>query len=122
MTKYSLLHHPKTQKLDRIGAPWGRFEIFDPFCRKPSNKREWGHFGENFLSKKKSHYAEKTERGPFSVARYCMLRGKQEKNLLGSVSWANGYNLKFRRTFGRTILIISGVSKKCHKAKITSEL
>ena len=30
----------------------------------------------NFFSKKQSHNAEKTERGPFSLARYCMLRGK----------------------------------------------
>ena len=40
-----------------------------------------------------------------------MLRGKKE-NLFGSVPWANRNNLKFCRTFGRTILITSGVSKK----------
>ena len=40
---------------------------------------------------------------------------KRKKNLFGSVPWANGYNLKFRRTFGRTILATSGVSKKIRK-------
>ena len=32
--------------------------------------------------------------------------------LFGSVPWANRGNLKFCRTFGRTILVTSGVSKK----------
>ena len=40
-----------------------------------------------------------------------MIRGKKE-NLFGSVPWANRYNLRFCRIFGRTILITSGVSKK----------
>ena len=30
----------KTQKLDRIGAPGGNFEIFHPFCRKSKKLRD----------------------------------------------------------------------------------
>ena len=31
--------------------------------------------------------AKKTERGPFSLARYCILRGK--RGTFGSVHWSN---------------------------------
>ena len=56
--------------------------------------------------------------------------GKKGKPFFGSVPWENWYILNFRRTFGRTILVTSGVSgvskkkfqKKSHKAGITSEL
>ena len=51
---------------------------------------------------------EKNERGPFSLPRYCMLRGKkrkQENHFFGLVPWANRYNLKFCRT----ILDTSGI-------------
>ena len=34
------------------------------------------------LVEKNSHNAKKTERGPFSVARYCMIREKKEKLFL----------------------------------------
>ena len=54
---------------------------------------------------------KKIERVLFSLTRYCLIRGKKEKKF-GSVPWANRYNLKFCRTFGRTILVTSGVSKK----------
>ena len=40
---------------------------------------------------------KKLKRGPFSFARYCVLRGKQEKPF-GSVPWANKYNSKCCRT------------------------
>ena len=36
---------------------------------------------------RKSRNAEKTERGPFGLVRYCIYAG----NLFGSVPWANGY-------------------------------
>ena len=67
--------------------------------------------GEKFLEKK-SRNAEKTERGPFGLVRYCMLRGKPFwfSSLGQQVHF--GAFLKFCRTFGRTILVTSGVSKK----------
>ena len=50
-----------------------------------SKKLEEGPFGEFFS--KKSHSAEKNSSkvGHFSLARYCMLRGKKEKNFFDSV-------------------------------------
>ena len=55
-------------------------------CRKTSKTLKGSQninpFGEKFFSRKKSHNAEKTERGPFSLARYCMLRGKRGKTFL----------------------------------------
>ena len=60
-------------------------------------------------SKKSRTMLEKIERGSLSLTRYCMMRGK---TLFGSVPWSNRYNLKISRTFGRTILITSCVSKK----------
>ena len=65
----------------------------------------------NFFEKSQNS-EKKLKGGPFSLARYCMLRGKKRKILFGSVPWANRYNLRFCRTFGRTILVTSGVSKK----------
>ena len=40
-----------------------------------------GPFGGKKIEKK-SHNEEKTERGPFSLARYCMIRGKKGKTFL----------------------------------------
>ena len=53
--------------------------------------------------------------------------GKKGKPFFDSVLWANWYISNFCRTFGRTILVTSSVSKKkfqkkSHKAGITSEL
>ena len=52
----------------------GHFGIFHhPFCRQTSKKLKEKN------SKKKSQRRKKLKGGPFSLARYCMLRGKQEK-------------------------------------------
>ena len=60
---------------------------------------------------KKSHNAEKLKGGPFSLVRYCMLRGKPFwfSSLGQQVQF--GVFLKFCKTFGRTISVFSGVSK-----------
>ena len=119
MSKYSILQYPKkTQKLSRIGAPGGRFEIFHPFHLSQIIKKMkgGGPFVKNVFDKKsckaerklkggklkgKSCFpvkkslavTKRTKRGlPFCLSRYCMLRGKKE-NLFGSVPWANRYNL-----------------------------
>ena len=61
-----LLNHPKTQKLDRIGAPGKRFDIFRPFCRKISKKLKGGPFGDiKKICEKKSHTAEITSTEKF---------------------------------------------------------
>ena len=71
---------------------------------------------ENNFRKKRSHSAEKkTKGGPFSLDRYCMLREKKRKPFL--VQFAGPkcsiWRLPlFCSTFGRTILVTSGVSKK----------
>ena len=41
---------------------------------------------------KKVSMPKKLKGESFSVARYCLLRGKKRKNLYGSVPWANRYN------------------------------
>ena len=61
--------------------------------------------GKLFLGKKVAQCQKKLKGGK-------LLRGTKRKNLFGSVPWANRYNLKFCRTFGRTILVTSGASKK----------
>ena len=53
---------------------------------------------------------KKLKGGPFSLARYCMLRGKKETRF-GSVARANGYNLKSRRTFGRLFWLLAVCGK-----------
>ena len=53
-------------KNSKVGSNCGRFAIFHPFYCKS-------------LKKLKSHNAEKMKGGTFSLARYCMLRGKKEK-------------------------------------------
>ena len=61
----------------------GPFRIFKhPFHCKIYTffKIEGGLFGENFFLEnlKKSHNAEKTERGPFSLAKYCYAEKKEQ--------------------------------------------
>ena len=55
---------------------------------------------------------KKLKKGPFSLVWHCMLRGKPFwfRSLGQQVQF--GIFLKFCRTFGRTILVTSGVSKK----------
>ena len=57
----------KTHKLDRIGAPGGRFKSFDPFCRKSSEILEGRHFDEIIVFEKVSQ-CQKNVRGPFGVS------------------------------------------------------
>ena len=62
-----------------------------------------------FFSEKKSRNAEKTEKGdPLVSSGIVCYAGK----LFGSVPWSKRDNLKYYTTFGRTILVTSGVSKK----------
>ena len=42
------------------------------------------------FSKKSLTMPKKTERGPFSLTRYCMLRGKTGKSFLVQFAWRNG--------------------------------
>ena len=55
---------------------------------------------------------KKTERGDPLVSSDNVRYAEKKEKPFGSVPWANRYNLKFCRTFGRTILVTSGVSKK----------
>ena len=68
---------------------------------------KWEHLGKKF-SEKKSRNAEKLKGGPLVSSGIVRYAG----NLFGSIPWANRGNLKFCRTFGKTILVTSGVSKK----------
>ena len=61
----------------------------------------------NFLNEKSLAMPEKTKGDPLVSSGIVCYAG----NLLGSVPWANRGNLKFCRTFGRTILVTSDVSK-----------
>ena len=65
-----------------------------------------------FFPKKVSQCRKKTERGPFNLVWYCMCSGKPFwfRSLGQQIQF--GVFLKFCRTFGRTILVTSGVSKK----------
>ena len=54
----------------------GRFEIFHRFRRKSSKKIEGGPFGEK--NEQKVSMPEKLKGGPFSLVRYCTLRGKRK--------------------------------------------
>ena len=86
--KYSLLQYQKTQKMGRIGAlKGGTLWDFSTFLSQNINKIERGPFEViKIFSKKSPTMPKKTGRGagPFSLARYCMLRGKK-KNLFDSV-------------------------------------
>ena len=84
-----------------------------PYLRLKNSERTSKY---SFLQqpKKSLRMPKKTERGPCSLARYCMIRGKKEKPFL----FSSLDNIKFCRTFGRTILVTTGASKKtltkCH--------
>ena len=83
--------------------------------KKIERRTLWGKF-----FPKKSRNAEKNWKGgPFGLVRHCMLCGI----LFGSVPWANRWNLKFCRTFGRTILVSSeGLKKTLTKSHDYSRL
>ena len=84
-TVFSSKVHEKPKKLDRIGAlKGGNLSHFLTSIVAKYQKIEGeieGLFEEHFF-RKKSHNAKKTERGPFSLSRYCMLREKRGKILL----------------------------------------
>ena len=88
------------------GGPFGIFQ--HPFCRKtPKNSK--------FFEKNLHNAEKKLKGGPFSIVRYCMLCGIKETpfrfSFLGQQVQFGGI-FKFYRTFGRTILVTSDVSKK----------
>ena len=72
------------------------------------------------ISQKKSRNAKKTQRGPFSLVRYCLLRGKLFwfSSLGQQVQF--GFFLKFCGTFGRPILLTSDGLKK-HYSRLFSQ-
>ena len=60
----------------------GNFGFFQHLCcRKTSKKLKGGRFGREKIYKELT-MPKKTERGPFSLSRYCMLRGKRRKTFL----------------------------------------
>ena len=89
MPKFSLLQYPKNSKneLVRQGDPLRFLCIVSQIIEKI----EGGPFGDFF--QKMSHKVKKTERGPFSLARYCMLRGKKENPLRFS---SQGQQVQFK--------------------------
>ena len=93
----------------------GRFGIFSIHSVTKLQKNWRGSFGIFFFEKKCSTMPKDSKVVPFSLARYCMLRGKKEKLFWFSSLGQQvhfGDTLKFCRTFSRTILVTSGVSKK----------
>ena len=71
-----------------------------PFCRKNIEK--------------KVAQRRKKLKGGHLVSPGNVCYAEKLKIFFGSVPWANRCNLKFSRTFGRTILVTSGVSEKKH--------
>ena len=98
MSKYSLLQYLKNKKKWTELARRGPFRIFQHPLLENIKKLKGGPFGEFFL---KSYNAEKTQRGPCSLSRYGMLRGKRGKTFLVQFSRPNDliWDHKFRRTF-----------------------
>ena len=98
----------KSHKPKKIASPtpFGIFQLCS--LSHNSKKIEGGPSGEKIFPKKSLAMPKKMKGGTFGLVRHCMLCGK----LFGSVPRANRGNLKFCRTFGRTILVTSGVSKK----------
>ena len=96
------------------GGPFGIFQY--PFCRKTPKKMKGDDLG-NIFFLKKSRNAENNLRG--TLWSRPVLYVTRETFIFGSVPWGNRGNLKLCRTFGRTILVISGKSK--NKSKNTDE-
>ena len=77
-----LLQYPKNPKVEpNWRAREDVLRFFNIHSVAKHQKIEGGPFKDNCFGKK-SHNAEKTERGPFSVSRCCMLRGKRGKTFL----------------------------------------
>ena len=92
----------------------GFFNIYS-VAKLLKKHRRGDPLGGVFFSRTKVSMPKKLKGGPFSLARYCMLRGKKEKPFrFSSVSQhvQFGALLKFCITFGRTILVTLGVLKK----------
>ena len=78
----------------------GPFEVFQYPSVAKHQKIEGGFFGGNFFEKSLK-VPKKLKEGPFSLSRYCMLRGKRGKLFL--VQFASQMlqfgTIQFRRTF-----------------------
>ena len=61
--KFRIYSIRNPQKLERIGAPHGRFGIFHPFCRNNKKNEGWKKNG-----KKSQNPEKKLKGGPFSFA------------------------------------------------------
>ena len=102
-TKFFLKKSHNAEKLKR--KPLGIFK--HPFCRK-TPKKLFGTFW-GFFSKKCRTMPKKIKGGPFSLARYCMLREKK-KNLI-TIHMPQKWNLSssvkciFRKTRTNRILV-----------------
>ena len=64
--------------------------VFNIHSVAKNQKNEGGPFGEFFFRKKVSQCRKKLEGGrPFSLSRYCMLRGKRGKTFLAQFARPN---------------------------------
>ena len=82
--KKSLTMPKKTERVDPLG-------VFNIHFVAKHQKIEGGPFGEKFFpGKKVSQCRKKTERGPFGLARYSMLRWKSGKTFLVQFARPNG--------------------------------
>ena len=70
LSEKSLTMLKKTER----GDPLGFFNIHS--IAKFQKKIEGGHFGNFFIETKSRNAENKLKGGPFSLVRYCMLRGK----------------------------------------------
>ena len=91
------------------GTPSGFFNIH--FVAKVL-KTERGSSVEIFFEEEIFHNAKKSEKGDPLVSPSIDCYAEKRKTLFDSVPWASRYNFKFCRTFGRTIMVTSGVSEK----------
>ena len=115
MSKYWRIGDPFMKKIESLTMPkkteredtLGFFNIH--FVAKLEKKLKGGPFGEIFFSRSRTMPKKNWKGDPLvSPGNVCYA----EENLFGLVHWANRWNLKFCRTFGRTILVTSGGLKK----------
>ena len=105
------LHSETSQAGENFRSLWNtNTKVNSEITAKTSRAIHSEPFGGKFFCPKKSlAMSERTERGDplvtFGIVCYA-------GNLFGSVPWADWGNLKFCITFGRTVLMTSGVSKK----------
>ena len=104
----------KTQKLDRIGAPGDLFGFLNIHSvAKHQKKLKAGLFGEKQFFQKSLTMPKKSGRGPFSVARCCvmLIKGKNFYISVPCAKWSNLAPLGFVQLC-RTILVSSCGLKK----------